>query len=262
MKEKTKIVIVDDNEGHLHRTKQVVDLQNSCTIIGCFTSVAQAILHIPNLHPDLILMDYDLGAGQTGEALFDAVRGKNTKVIYITQYADKQLVVSGKPNVRGAVYKLGVEFNNSLIAAIKAYQTTMEEIRDIELTSSPLFSKNSETVVVRLHNNQSIDLHPDEVIYIEQEQDYPFIKVCTLQGTIFETIFNTFKDAESTIKGTSNSFFRVLSKGGNRTINKKYYHGVKLPNHKIQLSHGSKEWVVECATRTYAVIDTPTLNSE
>lgn len=58
---KIRVSIVEDNHFVSHALEGIILQSDSCTIADIFNSAEEALLHLCNTHPDVVLMDIDLG---------------------------------------------------------------------------------------------------------------------------------------------------------------------------------------------------------
>jgi len=90
------ILIVDDDRT----TGKVIELQLSkmgYSVAGLARSGSEAVTHVQQNPPDLVLMDINLGQGMDGiDAANTIMRQLNTPVIYVTAYSDEETLERAK----------------------------------------------------------------------------------------------------------------------------------------------------------------------
>ena len=65
------VCIVDDNSDLRNALEEIVSMSDGYTCVGTIGTAEEAIRQIPLLHPDVVLMDINLGTAETG---IDCVR--------------------------------------------------------------------------------------------------------------------------------------------------------------------------------------------
>ena len=95
-----RIVIVDDNRHFLDAARNVLE-QEGVTVVGIATTSAEALPLAEALHPDVILVDVDLGE----ESGFDLAQrlsaAVNSSVVLISAYPESELadLIAASPAV-------------------------------------------------------------------------------------------------------------------------------------------------------------------
>jgi DNA-binding NarL/FixJ family response regulator len=65
------VCIVDDNKDIRSALEQIIQMTEDYTLTGSFSGAEEALQKIPQAHPDIVLMDINLGNGESG---IDCVR--------------------------------------------------------------------------------------------------------------------------------------------------------------------------------------------
>ena len=87
---RAKILIVED-EPEVIVTLELTLTKLGYTVVGCESTAEEAINKAGELHPDIILMDIELGGKMDGIQAADSIRKKyHIPVIYLTAICDIQ----------------------------------------------------------------------------------------------------------------------------------------------------------------------------
>lgn len=78
MKPKIKLALVDDHTLFRESLGRLLEAEPDLALIGGFSSVQAALMELPGLEVDLVLLDFDLGK-QCGLDLLDGLRTKDFK---------------------------------------------------------------------------------------------------------------------------------------------------------------------------------------
>jgi len=86
-----RCLIVDDNSQFLAAARRWLEPQG-ITVVGVASTAAEAVLHAAELHPDVVLVDIDLG-GESGfevaRQLQDIAGAGSFQVILISAYTEE-----------------------------------------------------------------------------------------------------------------------------------------------------------------------------
>lgn len=74
---KITVCVVDDNRDLRNALEEIIDMSEGFKCVGTIGTAQEAILQIPKLNPDVVLMDINLGTEETG---IDCVRILKQKV--------------------------------------------------------------------------------------------------------------------------------------------------------------------------------------
>lgn len=78
-----RVAIVEDNPGILNALEEVLRLDDNYEWAGSFTSAEVAIKEIPEVLPDVVLMDINLGAGLNGIECVKKLKPLQPSVLYL-----------------------------------------------------------------------------------------------------------------------------------------------------------------------------------
>ncbi len=92
--EKIKVCIVEDNVDLREIIQTIINASENCECIGVMRNAKEAIELLPQLQPDIVMMDINLGRGENG---IDCVRKlapdmENTSFMICTVYDDEDSV--------------------------------------------------------------------------------------------------------------------------------------------------------------------------
>jgi len=78
-----RVAIVEDNPGILNALEEVLRLGDNYEWAGSFATAEQAIKEIPEVLPDVVLMDINLGAGLNGIDCVKKLKPLQPSVLYL-----------------------------------------------------------------------------------------------------------------------------------------------------------------------------------
>ena len=132
------VCIVDDNRDIRTALEQIILMSDEHKLLGSFASAAEAIEKIPILRPNVVLMDINLGEGETGIDCVRQMKGDNPDILFMmcTVYEDDEKIFEALS--AGA---------NGYILKKTAPQKLLEAIKELHDGGSPMSSQIARKVV-------------------------------------------------------------------------------------------------------------------
>lgn len=132
------VCIVDDNKDIRTALEQIILMSDEHKLVGSFASAAEAIEKIPILRPNVVLMDINLGEGETGIDCVRQMKGDNPDILFMmcTVYEDDEKIFEALS--AGA---------NGYILKKTAPQKLLEAIKELHDGGSPMSSQIARKVV-------------------------------------------------------------------------------------------------------------------
>jgi len=132
------VCIVDDNKDIRTALEQIILMSDEHKLIGSFASAAEAMDMIPVLRPNVVLMDINLGEGETGIDCVRQMKGDNPDILFMmcTVYEDDEKIFEALS--AGA---------NGYILKKTAPQKLLEAIKELHDGGSPMSSQIARKVV-------------------------------------------------------------------------------------------------------------------
>ena len=132
------VCIVDDNKDIRTALEQIILMSDEHKLIGSFASAAEAMEKIPILRPNVVLMDINLGEGETGIDCVRQMKGDNPDILFMmcTVYEDDEKIFEALS--AGA---------NGYILKKTAPQKLLEAIKELHDGGSPMSSQIARKVV-------------------------------------------------------------------------------------------------------------------
>ena len=89
-----KVCIVDDNRDIRSALEQIISMSEGFTLLGGFPNGEEASLKIPLLKPDIVLMDINLGEGESGIDCVRHLKAENPDILFMmcTVYEDDEKI--------------------------------------------------------------------------------------------------------------------------------------------------------------------------
>lgn len=77
------VCIVDDNKDIRSALEQIIQMSDNCLLLGSFATAEDAILKIPVLKPNVVLMDINLDDGDSGIEIVRKLKPENPEVLFM-----------------------------------------------------------------------------------------------------------------------------------------------------------------------------------
>lgn len=90
----TTVCIVDDNKDIRSALEQIVTMSAAHELLGSFSTAAEALVNIPILKPELVLMDINLGEGESGIDCVRQIKADHPEILFMmcTVYEDDEKI--------------------------------------------------------------------------------------------------------------------------------------------------------------------------
>ena len=147
------VCIVDDNRELRNALEEIVGMSEGYTCIGTIGTAEEAIRQIPLLKPDVVLMDINLGAGESGIDCVKALKGKVTKTNFMmcTVYEeDEKIFEALSAGASGYILKK------------TAPSRLLESIRELYQGGAPMSSQIARKVVAAFQQKNSASTNKDQ----------------------------------------------------------------------------------------------------
>ncbi len=140
------VCIVDDNKDIRLALEQIILMSDEHLLIGSFASAAEAIHNLPILKPNVVLMDINLGEGETGIDCVRHLKVENPEILFMmcTVYEDDEKIFEAL--TAGA---------NGYILKKTPPQKLLEAIKELYGGGSPMSSQIARKVVVAFQSRIS-----------------------------------------------------------------------------------------------------------
>lgn len=77
------VCIVDDNQDIRSALEQIIQMSDNCLLLASFATADDAILKIPILKPNVVLMDINLNEGESGIDIVRKLKPENTDILFM-----------------------------------------------------------------------------------------------------------------------------------------------------------------------------------
>lgn len=90
----TTVCIVEDNKDIRSALEQIVYMSSAHQLLGSFSTAVEAMVKIPILKPELVLMDINLGEGETGIDCVRHLKADHPEILFMmcTVYEDDEKI--------------------------------------------------------------------------------------------------------------------------------------------------------------------------
>jgi DNA-binding NarL/FixJ family response regulator len=137
------VCIVDDNSDLRNALEEIVEMSEGYKCIGTIGTAEEAISQIPLLHPDVVLMDINLGGKESGIDCVKALKGRvpGTNFMMCTVYEeDEKIFEALSAGASGYILKK------------TAPSRLLESIRELYQGGAPMSSQIARKVVAAFQN--------------------------------------------------------------------------------------------------------------
>lgn len=149
------VCIVDDNKDIRTALEEIVSMSDDMKLLGSFASAADAMAKIPVLHPNVVLMDINLGEGETGIDCVRQLKADNPEILFMmcTVYEDDEKIFEALS--AGA---------NGYMMKKTAPPKLLEAIRELADGGSPMSSPIARKVVAAFQQRAAESIASDNAI--------------------------------------------------------------------------------------------------
>jgi len=132
------ICIVEDNKDIRLALEQIIGMSDDYDLLGSFSGAAEAMENIPALNPSIVLMDINLGEGDTGIDCVRQIKAEHPDILFMmcTVYEDDEKIFEAlSAGASGYILKK------------TAPQKLLEAIKELHEGGSPMSSQIARKVV-------------------------------------------------------------------------------------------------------------------
>ena len=142
------VCIVDDNKDIRSALEEIVSMSNGYHLSGSFSTAETAVQKIPLLNPDVVLMDINLGEGDSGIDCVRKLKEQNPEILFMmcTVYEEDDKIFEAL--AAGA---------NGYILKKTAASKLLDAIRELHEGGAPMSSQIARKVVAAFRNRSSAE---------------------------------------------------------------------------------------------------------
>ena len=142
------ICIVDDNKDIRSALEQIILMSDGYQLLGSFGSAEEALQQIPLLKPEIVLMDINLGEGESGIDCVRHLKAEHPEILFMmcTVYEDDEKIFEAL--TAGA---------SGYILKKTAPHKLLEAIRELQEGGAPMSSQIARKVVSAFQHNKPMD---------------------------------------------------------------------------------------------------------
>jgi DNA-binding NarL/FixJ family response regulator len=146
------VCIVDDNKDIRSALEQIIEMADGYRLAGSFVGSEEAMIGIPKISPDVVLMDINLGDGESGISCVRELKPQNPEILYMmcTVYEEDEKIFEAL--TAGA---------NGYILKKTAPAKLLEAIRELYEGGAPMSSQIARKIVNAFQNKTLIDGPPE-----------------------------------------------------------------------------------------------------
>jgi DNA-binding NarL/FixJ family response regulator len=136
------VAIVEDNKDIREALEMIIRMSDSCTLSGSYSSAEEAVVGLPAMPPQVVLMDINLG-GMSGIECVRRVKPQHPEILFMmcTVYEEDEKIFEAL--AAGA---------NGYILKKTAPNKMLEAIRELQDGGAPMSSQIARKVVAAFNN--------------------------------------------------------------------------------------------------------------
>lgn len=137
------VCIVDDNKDIRSALEQIIIMSDGYKLLAAFETAEDAVQTIPHLKPNVVLMDINLGEGDSGIDCVKRLKADNPEILFMmcTVYEDDEKIFEAlSAGASGYILKK------------TAPQKLLEAIRELQEGGAPMSSQIARKVVAAFRN--------------------------------------------------------------------------------------------------------------
>ena len=138
------VCIVDDNKDIRSALEQIISMSDGYKLLAGFSNAEDALVKVPILRPAVVLMDINLGEGESGIDIVRQLKASNPEILFMmcTVYEDDEKIFEAL--TAGA---------SGYILKKTAPQKLLEAIKELSEGGAPMSSQIARKVVAAFRNN-------------------------------------------------------------------------------------------------------------
>lgn len=158
---KISVCIVDDNRDLRNALEEIIDMSEGFECVGTIGTAQEAIARIPQLKPDVVLMDINLGSEETGIDCVKALKQKvpATNFMMCTVYEENEKIFQAL--TAGA---------SGYILKKTAPTQMLDAIRELYQGGAPMSSQIARKVVAAFQNKSVTPDGTDDLESLSQRE--------------------------------------------------------------------------------------------
>lgn len=152
------VCIVDDNQDIRSALEQIIQMSENCMLLGSFATAEDAIMKIPVLKPNVVLMDINLNEGESGIDCVRKLKPENPEILFMmcTVYEEDEKIFEALS--AGA---------NGYILKKTAPGKLLEAIRELYEGGAPMSSLIARKVVAAFRQRPAESFAAAELVVAE-----------------------------------------------------------------------------------------------
>jgi RNA polymerase sigma factor (sigma-70 family) len=149
------VCIVDDNKDIRSALEQIILMSDEHRLVGSFSTAAEAVAKIPILRPNVVLMDINLGEGETGIDCVRQLKSENPDILFMmcTVYEDDEKIFEA----------LSAGANGYILKKTSPIKL-LEAITELNEGGSPMSSQIARKVVAAFQSRAAEEINSENTI--------------------------------------------------------------------------------------------------
>jgi RNA polymerase sigma factor (sigma-70 family) len=149
------VCIVDDNKDIRSALEQIILMSDEHRLVGSFSTAAEAMAKIPILRPNVVLMDINLGEGETGIDCVRQLKSENPDILFMmcTVYEDDEKIFEA----------LSAGANGYILKKTSPIKL-LEAITELNEGGSPMSSQIARKVVAAFQSRAAEEINSENTI--------------------------------------------------------------------------------------------------
>ena len=185
------VCIVDDNIDIRSALEQIVSMSDGYKLLGSFSSADEAIDRIPELRPNIVLMDINLGEGESGIYVVRQLKSEYPDILFMmcTVYEDDEKIFEAlSAGASGYILKK--------TAPLKL----LEAIRELQEGGAPMSSQIARKVVAAFQNKStSPDYSENSTLSVLSNREKEILELLA-KGLLYKEIAANLFISQETVR--------------------------------------------------------------
>ena len=185
------ICIVDDNKDIRSALEQIVNMSDGYHLLGSFGNAEEAIVHIPLLKPNVVLMDINLGEGESGIYVVKQLKAAYPEILFMmcTVYEDDEKIFEAlSAGASGYILKK--------TAPLKL----LEAIRELQEGGAPMSSQIARKVVAAFQQkNAGPDYSDNSTLSVLSNREKEILELLA-KGLLYKEIAANLFISQETVR--------------------------------------------------------------
>lgn len=184
------ICIVDDNKDIRSALEQIITMSDGYQLLGSFATAAEALAGIPACAPQVVLMDINLGEGETGIDCVRILKADHPEILFMmcTVYEDDEKIFEAlSAGASGYILKK------------TAPHKLLEAIKELQGGGAPMSSQIARKVVAAFQNKPAVEQETPDTLSNLSNREREILELLA-RGMLYKEIAASLFISQETVR--------------------------------------------------------------